>query len=190
MVFFDKLIGALNGIAVRLVWLSGALLIMSSFLVTIDVIVRKIFGVSMAGADEIAGYIFGISIMFSLSYAILHRANIRIDALYQYMPQWLRAVLDVVGTILLVGFIAFIAYRGYFLVADTYQYGSRSITPLRTPLAIPQTPWLIGMGFAVFTGTVLVLAGIAGILKRNWSYVSGLMGIPTVNEQIEEEKGT
>ncbi len=187
MAFFDKLISGLHGIAIRLVWLSGTLLILSAFLVTVDVIVRKIFGVSMAGADEITGYVFGISIMFSLSYAILHRSNIRIDALYQYMPNWLRAVFDIVGTILLVGFIAFVAYRGYFLVADTYQYGSRSITPLRTPLAIPQTPWLIGMGFAVFTGVVLILAGLVGMLNRNWSYVNRLMGIPTVDEQVKDE---
>ncbi len=187
MAFFDKLIAGLNGLATRLVWLSGGLLILASFMVTIDVICRKIFGISLGGADEITGYVFGIGIMFSLSYAILHRANIRIDAAYQHMPIWLRAILDWIGLALLVGFIAFIAYRGYFLVADTYQYGSRSITPLRTPLAIPQTPWLIGMGFAVVTGVVLLLAGLAGLLQRNWRYVCKLMGIPTIDEQIEEE---
>jgi len=187
MAFLEKLLKGIDGFSLRLVWLSGTLLILAAFMVTIDVIVRKIFGVTMAGADEITGYAFGISIMLSLSYAIIHRSNIRIDAAYQHLPMPIRAVLDVFGMILLVTFIGFIAYRGWFLLLDSYEYGSRSITPLRTPLAIPQTLWFFGMTFAVFTGAVLIMIGLGGLLKGDLKLVNERMGIPTVDEQIEEE---
>lgn len=187
MAFLEKLLGGLEKVSLRAVWLSGALMIFASFMVTIDVLARKIFNVTMAGADELTGYAFGISIMLSLSYAMLHRSNIRIDALYQHVPKPVRAFLDVLGIALLVGFIAFVAWRSGFLVADTYTHNSRSITPMSTPLALPQTPWLIGMIFAVITGVVLVITGIVGLLKRDWGFVNKHLGIPTVDEQIEDE---
>lgn len=187
MGFLDKLLTGLEGVSLRMVWLSGAMLIFAAALVTVDVFVRKIFGVSMAGADEITGYAFGISIMLSLSYAMIHRSNIRIDAAYQHLPAPIRAILDVLGMTLLVGFVGFVAWRSGFLVSDAYEYGSRSITPLRTPLAIPQTLWFLGMIFAVITGVVLVLYGLMGILKRDWRTVNNRLGIPTVDEQIEDE---
>jgi len=187
MDFFEKVLNGLEKISLRAVWLSGALMIFASFMVTIDVLCRKIFNVTMAGADELTGYAFGISIMMSLSYAMLHRSNIRIDAAYQHLPGWMRAVLDVFGTALLVAFISFVAWRAWFLLADTYEYGSRSITPLSTPLAIPQTLWFAGMVFAVITGIILVLAGLIGLAKADWSFVNRRLGIPTVDEQIKDE---
>ena len=187
MAFFDKLLTGLEGISLRIVWLSGGLLILAAAIVTVDVFMRKIFGISMAGADEITGYAFGSSIMLSLSYALIHRSNIRIDAAYQHLPAPIRAFLDVFGMILLVGFIGYVAWRSGFLLADTYEYGSRAITPLRTPLAIPQTLWFAGMVFAVITGIVLIITGLIGIFKRDWRSVSDRLGIPTVDEQIKDE---
>lgn len=187
MAFLERLLKGIDGFSLRLVWLSGTLLILAAFMVTIDVIVRKLFGVTMAGSDEITGYAFGISIMLSLSYAIIHRSNIRIDAAYQHMPKIVRAILDIFGMVLLVTFIGFVAYRGWFLLLDSYEFGSRAITPLRTPLAIPQTIWFFGMAFAVFTGAVLILIGLGGLLKGDWKLINERMGIPTVNEQIEDE---
>jgi hypothetical protein len=43
------------------------------------------------------------------------------------------------------------------------------------------------MIFAVITGVVLILAGLIGILKRDWRTVNKRLGIPTVDEQIEDE---
>ena len=60
MKFFDNLIGGLEKISLRLVWLSGALLIAAAAMVTVDVILRKLFNWSLGGADEITGYVFGI----------------------------------------------------------------------------------------------------------------------------------
>lgn len=187
MAFLDKLLLGLEGVSLRLVWLSGGLLILAAAIVTVDVFFRKVFGVSMAGADEITGYAFGSSIMLSLSYAMIHRSNIRIDAAYQHMPAPIRAFLDVFGMILLVGFVGYVMWRSGFLLADTYEFGSRAITPLRTPLAIPQTLWFGGMVFAVITGIILIITGIVGLIKGDWRSVSQRLGIPTVDEQIKDE---
>jgi len=183
----DRLIGKFDTLARYLVWLGGAMLILSAFMVTIDVFARKFFNASMAGSDEISGYAFAVSTMLALAYALLHRANIRVDAFYQYFPAPLRALADIVGLLLLLTFIALITYLGFNLWLDSLNYGSRSITPLRTPLAIPQTLWLLGLGFCLLTGLLLLAAGIRGLIRGDWASVQRHLGIKSVDEQISEE---
>jgi len=185
--FFDKALKGLDAVSLRLVWFGGALLIVAAGIVTVDVIVRKIFNISMAGSDELSGYAFGIATALSLSYALIHRGNMRVDALYQYLPMWLRAVLDIVGTTLLIAFLAYVSWRGFLLVADTWDNQSRSITPLRTPLIIPQAMWITGLILCVVTGAVVITASVWALVKRDWAAVHRLVGMKSLDEQIEEE---
>lgn len=187
MNILDKTLKGLDGVALRLVWLGGALLIIAAVIVTIDVIVRKIFNISMAGADELSGYALGIATMLSLAYAMLHRANIRVDALYQHLPLWLRGALDIIGTALLVAFLSYVTWRAGLLLLDTYHNSSRSITPLRTPLAIPQTLWFAGLLLSVVTGAVIIIASIVKLFRKDWAAVHMLAGVKALDEQIEEE---
>ena len=48
MNILDKTLKGLDGLALRLVWLGGALLVLAALIVTVDVILRKIFNISMA----------------------------------------------------------------------------------------------------------------------------------------------
>lgn len=169
------------------VTLGGVLILLAAVLVTGDVIFRKILGLTIAGADELSGYAFGAATMLALSAALLNRSNIRIDIGYQKFPKPARALADLLSLILLVGFIAFVAYLGYGVVADSYQHGSRSITPLRTPLAIPQTLWFAGLCLAVITGVALIVHVATLIAKRQWDAVQKVAGVKSVDEQIEEE---
>lgn len=187
MNIFDKAIGRLDSLSLRLVWFGGALLILAAFIVTVDVILRKLFNVSMAGSDELSGYAFGIATTFSLTYALLHRSNIRVDALYQHLPTWLRATLDILGHVLLVTFIAYVTWRGFLMVVDTWDNQSRSISPLRTPLAIPQTLWIAGLLLSVLTGTVMTVSALISFFKRDWATIQQTIGIKSLDEQIEEE---
>ncbi|MGJ3258363.1 MAG: TRAP transporter small permease subunit [Rhodospirillales bacterium] len=187
MNFLDKTLKGLDGIGLRLVWLGGALLVLAALIVTVDVILRKLFNISMAGSDELSGYAFAIATSLSLSYAFLHRANMRVDALYQHLPIWLRCTLDIVGNILLITFIGYVTWRASLLLADTYANQSRSISPLQTPLAIPQTAWFVGLVLFVVTGTVMTISSLVSYIKRDWVAVHKKMGIKSLDEQIEEE---
>ena len=187
MNFLDKTLKGLDRIALRLVWLGGALLIMAAVIVTVDVILRKIFNISMAGSDELSGYAFGVATTLSLSYALIHRSNIRVDALYQHLPSKLCAILDIIGNILLIAFVSYVAWRGFLMLADTWSNGSRSISPLRTPLAIPQTIWFAGLLLCVITGTTIILRSLIHLAKRDWQSINQSLGIKSVDDQIEEE---
>jgi len=185
----DTVIHFSHGIARRLAWLGGALLIGASLIVTIDVICRRLFNITLGGADEFTGYCFAVGTSLSLSFALFERVHIRIDALYGFAGPRLRAAADLVGLILLTGFTALVAMMAWDLVADTLQYNSRSITPLKVPLAIPQIPWLIGWVFAVFSGLLLLLGAVARLKRQDAPAASQLIGIKSTRETIEDETG-
>ncbi len=170
-----------------LVWIGGGLILLSAGLVTVEVLLRKLFNTSIGGADEISGYAFGVATSLGFAYALFQRSHIRVDALYVLLPKVLRRVADLIGLALLIGFAAIIAYMAWGLVGDTLDNGSRSITPLRTPLAIPQIPWLIGWLFFVACGLLLLVAAIVKLLTGRAEEADRLIGMKTLDEQIEDE---
>ncbi|MEP3232196.1 MAG: TRAP transporter small permease [Hyphomicrobiales bacterium] len=170
-----------------LVWIGGGLIILSALLVTLEVFLRKVFNVSIGGADELSGYAFGIATTFGLAYALFQRAHIRVDAAYNLFPAWLKLIADFVGIILLASFAGVITVMSWQLVADTLTHNSHSITPLRTPLKYPQIPWLFGWIYFVFCSVLLILTAVIALIKRDIKGAEALIGAKTLDEQVEEE---
>ena len=46
-------------------WFGGALLIVAAFVIGIDVVIRKLFNLSIGGADELSGYALAIGSAWS-----------------------------------------------------------------------------------------------------------------------------
>ena len=68
------------------VWICGATLMAAALMVAVDVVSRKFFGLTMSGSDEYTGYVFSATTTWAYSYCLLHRSNVRIDALYSRLP--------------------------------------------------------------------------------------------------------
>jgi len=170
-----------------LVQLGGCALLFGASLITYDVITRKLLNISMAGADEITGYLFAIATACAYAYALLTRANIRIDIVYNTLPPKVQRYLDVLNILLVAGFFGIICFYAYGLVADAIAYGSRSITPLQVPLAIPQTLWFAGLCIALLTAVVLFVLALSALLKRDFARVNALVGVPSLQEEIDTE---
>ncbi len=183
----DTLLAGTRRVSLWLTWFAGALIVGSAFLVTTEVFLRKIFNVSIGGADELSGYAFGVATTLSLSYALFERAHIRVDALIGSLPQSLRAPLNIFGLLLLVSFAGVIVTMVWGMVADTLTHGSRSITPMRVPLALPQIPWMIGWIFFVFSGCLIGLAALMAWARRDHGRVQDLVGVKSLDEQIQDE---
>jgi len=163
----DRLITSTHSFSRVLVWIGGGLILASSLLVTAEVLMRKLLNVSIGGADELSGYAFGIATTLGFAFALFERAHIRVDALYGLFPRPLKVMASLFGLVLLTGFAALVSMTAWSMVADTLHHGSHSITPMRTPLAWPQVPWLAG-----------------------WIYMEradALVGMKSVQEQIEDE---
>ena len=68
------------------VWIAGSLMLLAAVMVTVDVLARRFLGVTMGGSDEVSGYLFAIATAWAFPYALLVRANVRIDVLYVFTP--------------------------------------------------------------------------------------------------------
>lgn len=170
-----------------IVQVGGWSILGAACLVTYDVVTRKLLNISIAGADEISGYVFAVSTACAFSYALLSRANIRIDFVYNRLPSPVRRLLDLLSMAMTAGFLAVICYYAYGLAADAVTYGSRSITPLQTPLAIPQTMWFLALSLALLTSLALLVAAVRALLKGRPDRAAKIIGVPSLNEEIEIE---
>lgn len=169
------------------VWVGGFALMCSAFMVTGDVIARKLFGVTISGADEISGYIFAASTTWAYAYCLLHRAHIRIDAFYNLLGQRPRAFLDLLGLLLLLYYIYLLTAGGIEMFLDNVKFNSSAQTTLATPLWIPQIFWVSGLCFFLLTLVFLTLYCFAALFRGEWSTIGRIAGVKSVEEEISEE---
>ncbi len=163
------------------------MIIFAAIMVTIDVLCRKFLNVTLAGSDEISGYLFAIATTWALPYTLLHRANVRIDALYVLMPQGIRACLDLFGLILMSFFAWILTWRAFALLADNISINALSVTPLHVPLPIPQTFWLIGWVLFCLCLLLVVVSVINAMFRRDLRRVHELAGALSLEDEFKEE---
>ena len=169
------------------VWVGGAALLAAALMVTVDVLSRKIFNITMSGSDEYSGYVFSATTTWAYSYCLLHRSNVRIDALYNYLPRKVTAILDVVGLLLLFYFMSIMTYYAMVSFVDSWVNNSVSITTLGTPQWIPQLFWVAGLILFFVTLIFVVFYSIIALLQRNWDLVARVAGVPSIAETMQEE---
>ena len=185
----DKLLTANHKISSVLVWIGGAALIGAALMVTVDVLLRDLFLVTLGGADEISGYIFAVSTAFAFPYAVLHRANVRIDALYIPLNARIRSILDLVALVGMAVFFFPLTWRIWLMLLESYQYWTKSITPLQTPLAVPQTLWFGGMVVFCLTLLLVFVIALIRLIRGDLSGVHNVAGVPTLDEEMQSGDG-
>ena len=184
----DSLLQRVNKLSQVAVWIGGALLIFAALMTTVDVILRKLFSWSFGGADEIAGYMFAIATALAMSFALLQRTHVRIDALYTVLPPRVRTVLDILAFLMLASFLGLITERAYAVFIGSYESSSVSITPLVTPLALPQAFWFAGFVFVMIVVVLITLRIAVAVFQRDWVRIAQLVGARGLDEEVEEEK--
>ncbi|MGA8052058.1 MAG: TRAP transporter small permease [Burkholderiales bacterium] len=167
-------------------WFGGALVALSAVMISVDVLARKLFSVSLGSSSEISGYVLAIGTTWSLALALLDRAHVRIDSLYVLLPARLGAVLDLVALASFMIFGWLTAWQGTKVFLQSASVDAHSLTPLATPLAVPQFLW--AAGFVMFFLVMLLLAvRAAGILVRGrLEDVQRLLGPLTAEQEVEE----
>ena len=169
------------------VWIGGAALLLCAFMVSGDVIMRKLFSITMSGSDEISGYAFAAATTWAYSYCLLHRSHIRIDALYNVLPVWLRSVLDALGLALLLYYMAYLTTKAFDVFLTSWQRDSVSITTLRVPQWIPQLLWLTGLCWFVLTLAFLLVYVLLSLALRDFRTIQNVAGAMSTDKQIDEE---
>ena len=169
------------------VWIGGTALMLSAIMVTLDVLARKVFGVTISGSDEISGYVFAAGTTWAYSYCLLTRSNIRIDAAYNLLGIRAKAILDLVGVLLLLYYIYMLTINSWGMFVENVEFSSTAQTTLATPLWIPQVFWISGLGFFLVSLIFIAVYGFTALFRRDWATISDIAGVKTVEEEIDKE---
>ena len=183
----DSLLRRLETVSRYAVWAGGAMLFFAAFMVTTDVLIRATTGRSMGGSDEISGYLFAVSTSWAFAHALLHRVNVRVDALYLLMGRSVQAVLDVLGVATLAVLVFVVTWRAIWVFEYSASYWAKSITPMQTPLAIPQFFWLLGLLLFSAALIVVLLRCLIAVARWDRAAIERLVGARTLKEEVEEE---
>ena len=182
----DKLLQKTEKLSQIAAWCAGLVLLLASFMIAVEVILRKAFSVSIGGADELSSYALAVSCTWGFSFALFRKAHIRIDVLYTHLPRYGRFALDILANLLLFLYIAMLTYFAFIVVSTSVGKHSTANTPLATPLWIPQGLWLAGLIWFGVT-LLLILAGTIYYLgKKDHDSAVKLSGISTLSDEIEE----
>ena len=146
----------------------GGIFLTLSVVVAIETISRKLFNVSVQGADELGGYALAVGSTIAFSLALMGRNHIRVDVFHERFPRGMQAALNWLSIVSLAAFGAFIAWVAFKVIGDTLQYGSTAQTPWATPLIWPQSVWyaglvvfaLVAIGYAVRATLLLATSRI------------------------------
>lgn len=184
----NRFLGLAEKITTGAAWVSGALLLATAFLIALEVTLRKGFAISLGGADEISSYTLAICCSWTMGFALLKKAHVRIDVLYSRLPKPLQMALDLVSLGLFGGVMILMTYYAFLVVKTSCVKRSLANTPLATPLWIPQGLWFAGL--AVFAATIagILAASLVALLRGESRRAQELAGVSTLQEEIEEER--
>lgn len=165
----------------------GGIFLLLSVVVAVETISRKVFNISLQGADELGGYALAVGSTIAFSLALMGRNHIRVDVFHDKFPKWLQAALNWLSIASLAVLGLFIAWVAWKVIGDTRQYHSTAQTPWATPLIYPQGVWYAGLaafalvatGYAVHA-TMLLAGGKIDQLNRDFHPKSA-------KEELKEE---
>ncbi|MDS4073730.1 MAG: TRAP transporter small permease [Defluviicoccus sp.] len=165
----------------------GGLMFIAALMIAVDVVLRKVVGVTLGGADELAGYAMAIGCTWSFSYVLLRRGNVRVDALYNHLPPKVCIALDLLAVVAIGGFVAVLAFYGFDVFSTSWGLGSRSNSELKMPLWLPQGLWWLGLVQVVLTAVILLLRALALLRAGKTSDFRALVGARSIEEDAAAE---
>ncbi len=165
----------------------GVTMLLLSFLVTAETLLRKLAGVSLGGVDELSGYAIAIGAPLAFTVALAERSHIRINLLYLRLGIRAKALLDVLSVVALGALALFLAYFTVMTVIDTQAYQSIAQTPWATPLIYPQALWLIATVAFTLPAVWLACRAIWMLPSGQWQAITRRFGPETVEEELQAE---
>jgi TRAP-type C4-dicarboxylate transport system permease small subunit len=186
----DRLLTVAHAVSRAAVWIGGTLTLASVLLISYDVIVRRVFGISLGGADELSGYAFAISTSWALAFTALERGNVRVDVFYKHLPPRLGAALDWLALVALGVFAVYLTFHAWGVAETSWTQKSAANTPLATPLWMPQALWVLGLAwFCVVLATMLARVSVA-LVTGDVAAVQAVCGVMSAAEEAAEEAAT
>ena len=138
--------------------LANVVLASLTLLVTLEVILRKIFGTSTLLADEYSGYLFVALLFLGASYTMYKKRHISIDVISNKLRPKPKLLLERILISLNILVFGILVWRGIDLVVFNFQHNILAATVTATPQFIPMIVIPVGL-------LLLILQSIAELIR-------------------------
>jgi TRAP-type C4-dicarboxylate transport system permease small subunit len=165
----------------------GGIFLLLSAVVVVETVSRKVFNISLQGADELGGYALAVGSTIAFSLALMGRNHIRVDVFHEKFPRSLQAALNWLSIVSLAALGVFIAWVAFKVIGDTRQYGSTAQTPWATPLIWPQSVWFAGLVTFALVATGYALRASVLLLKGQVDTLNHDFHPKSAKEELKEE---
>ncbi|MGA0598450.1 TRAP transporter small permease [Enterovirga sp. CN4-39] len=129
-------IGRVRDVAERV--LAGTLIFLAVALMTVEILLRNVFGTSIVGVEQIGVFLIAWSVFLGAAFGVARNIHVRVDVLQMMMPRPIRLVCEIVGWSGALIFSLALAWSGYKLVEETQMLGDTTVGLMRIPMWIPQ----------------------------------------------------
>lgn len=159
--FFESAADKLDSINMKLGNLLSTLNMLLVAIIVIQVVLRYAFSHGSVALEELQWHLFGIMIMFGLSYCITNDSHVRLDVLYQRMSPRLKAYINLTGTIfLLTPMLIIVLYHGIDYAYSAMVLNESSSSPLGLPYR-----WILKSVIPI-SMVVALAAAFSSVLKN------------------------
>jgi TRAP-type C4-dicarboxylate transport system permease small subunit len=167
--------------------LGGLAVIGVAVIVCAEVLLRNVFSFGLSAATELSSYVLAVTSAWAFSYALLRRVHVRVDALIRLFPQSVIAWLDLLALLALTWLASMMLWYGASVFWFSFVKSSTAMTPLQTPMWIPQGLWLLGLGLFFITCVTMATVVVRCLIKGDAAQVNRLVGSFTVEEEALDE---
>lgn len=156
-----RLLATVDALTSAMAWISGAVFVIASFYITLDVLARKFLSRSSGVTDEMGGYALALGGMFALAYTLRTGGHVRIDVLLPKLPPHAQRVLAYGAMAVMALVAAVVAVYCWRLAWDSWDTGATAMSFLQTPLVVPQALMAFGMTMLAVEALAILAVGVA-----------------------------
>ena len=168
-------------------WVGGLLMLAVAFLVSVEVILRSFFHYALAAGAEISGYVLAIGLAWGFSFALVNRAHVRVDAAIRLLPSKVLAWVDLIAMAALTWYAALLVIHGWEVFYQSWSRRAKAMTPLLTPMWIPQGLWLAGLGIFLVSCMVFLAYSLWFVATGRLREARALIGTVSAEEEAGSE---
>ena len=144
-----SLLALLDLISTALAVLAAVLTLSIAVVIIAEIIARSIFNYSFSFAWEYSAYAMGSAMFCGLAFTLRTGGHIRVSLLASALPQGVSKAIDILCTLVAIGFSGYIGLALCELAWRSFLSGSTSPSVTATPLVLPQG--LIALGAILLT---------------------------------------
>jgi TRAP-type C4-dicarboxylate transport system permease small subunit len=126
-------------------WVSAGAILLSSLILTYEVVMRYFLKIPTIWEVETAVYLGILATFLGAAYGLKDGAHINIDLVTRILPAGLQRKLEAVTSVLSLLFCLYVAYKGWEMFWEAYSKGWKSDSLWGPPLAIPYFFLPLGM---------------------------------------------